>query len=103
MADSNEHGVTVEKDSDTATGRAGAAGTEVAAGVKAGVESITGAPTTARRKHKRVVRRGGEKVLESEAVESFRLKDTTPHEPPQAQGGNDARLIADVPPHWGRQ
>lgn len=56
-----------------------------------------------RKKHKRVVRRGGEKVLESEAVESFRLKDNAPHEEPKAQGGNDARLIADVPPHWGRQ
>lgn len=58
---------------------------------------------TGRKKHRRVVRKGAEKVLESEAVASFGLHDDIPREEIKAQGGNDARLIADVPPHWGRR
>lgn len=59
--------------------------------------------STGRKKHRRVVRKGAEKVLESEAVASFGLHDDLPREEIKAQGGNDARLIADVPPHWGRR
>lgn len=55
-----------------------------------------------RKRHRRVVRQGGEKMKESEAVASFNLVDEEPSAEPQPHGGNDARLIANVPPHWGK-
>lgn len=60
------------------------------------------APPT-RKKRRRVVRPGGEKVLESEAVASYRLLDDSPRPTPKAQSGNDAALLENVPPHWGKQ
>lgn len=62
-----------------------------------------GAVPPTRKKRRRVVRPGGEKVLESEAVTSFRLVDNSPRETPKALSGNDASLLDNVPPHWGRQ
>ncbi len=72
-----------------------------------------------RKKRRRVVRPGGEKVTESEAVASFRLNEDAHHgiresgadtaptakrsSPALPLTGNDARLLEDVPPHWGKR
>jgi hypothetical protein len=80
-------------------------------------ESSDGAPH--RKKRRRVVRPGGEKVTESEAVASFRLSEDSPDggrdtgtdgvssaqrsSPAPPLTGNDARLLEDVPPHWGKR
>lgn len=56
-----------------------------------------------RKKHRRVIRKGGEQVLESEAVASFRLADDSVKSAPQALSGNDAALLENVPPHWGKR
>ncbi|MPV38627.1 transcriptional regulator [Georgenia subflava] len=39
-------------------------------------------------------------------VEALHDRDAEPHaadEPGTAEGANDARLLRDVPPHWGRR
>lgn len=66
------------------------------------VDTAVSTPS-ARKKHRRVVRQGKEQMRESEAVASLHLVDDEPRVQPTAQGPNDARLIADVPPHWGKR
>ena len=56
-----------------------------------------------RKKHRRVIRKGGEQVLESEAVASYRLADESVRSVPKALSGNDASLLENVPPHWGKR
>ncbi|RPF26141.1 hypothetical protein [Georgenia muralis] len=65
-----------------------------------------------RRRHRRVIalsevdrRRlaSGEVAGEAEALHTGDPGAVAGPAAPGAAGGNDARLIEDVPPHWGRQ
>lgn len=90
-------------------------GSQPASLVEAQDAQASSVPGAARKKRRRVVRPGGEKVTESEAVASFRLSEAMDGSGAVGSGtnkksspappltGNDARLLEDVPPHWGKR